>query len=52
MRDFLERLALAIAPVVATELTRHALESRSMPAAVQPSGPAPSLATYVGRHRG
>jgi hypothetical protein len=49
--DFLERLALAVAPVVATELTRHVLEQRAKPATVQPSEPAPSFAAYVRRHR-
>lgn len=51
MRDFLERLVLAVAPIIAQEVTRAMLERRPKPATIQPSDPAPSFAAYVSRHR-
>lgn len=51
MRDLLERVIVAVAPVVAEQVTRHVLDQRAKPATVTPEQPAPSFAAYVRRHR-
>jgi hypothetical protein len=55
MRDLFERLLLAVAPAVATEVTRHVLDARkrpSEPAADRDTKPEnASFAAYVARRR-
>jgi hypothetical protein len=53
MTELLRSLLLAIAPPIATEVTRHLLEQRKRgeEPTVRPDEPAPTFAAYVRRHK-